>query len=394
MTTCRRNNCNDRIYRTTPAGKLRLCEKHYQTYCRNHQNKEQRKMSVCHYCGVSLTDSRNDKYCSVYHRQLASRKLQNYLLTHSYWYRTESIIARSPFRLYSVTSIDDVADLILLHKRKAKHQRSYFPDTADALRPIPLFRLELCHLYPVSKGGMNIAANIIIAPMLINRLIGDKIPAQHSGFSGVKATGDVIPLSGSLYDSLVARFGSQAVIEKLGSIKLNRFYGNVPRPVDFGGMDRALPLFNLLVEESRRPGLQKQHALFISLKRTYGRLLPFLLELIAAAGFYAILTGDRERFLFRLCRFHDWFLSEDLSLLHPFRIGGLQHFERVLALMLNKYLYRFFAVDCSDPEAIIRFYNGFFSLNVLAAGMPGEIVCFNWKRGKRYQSVTPDVCLI
>lgn len=348
---------------------------------------------TCLYCGVSLADSRNDKYCSMYHRQLASRKLQNNLLTHSYWYRTESIIARSPFRLNSVTSIDDVADLIILHKRKAKHQRSYFPDAAHILRPVPLFILELCHIYPVSKGGMNTAANIIIAPMLINRLIGDKIPVQHAGSPGVKATGDVIPLSGSLYDGLVARFGLQAVIEKLGSIKLNRFYGNVPRPVDFSGMDRALPLFTLLVEESRRPGLQKQHALFISLKRTYERLLPFLLELIAALSFYAILTGDRERFLARLCRFHDWFLSGDFSLLHPFRGGGLQRYEHILALMLNKYLYKFFAVDCSDPEAIIRFYNSFFSLNVLVAGMPGEIICFNWQGGRRYQSVTSDVCL-
>ena len=171
---------------------------------------------TCLYCGVSLADSRNDKYCSMYHRQLASRKLQNNLLTHSYWYRTESIIARSPFRLNSVTSIDDVADLIILHKRKAKHQRSYFPDAAHILRPVPLFILELCHIYPVSKGGMNTAANIIIAPMLINRLIGDKIPVQHAGSPGVKATGDVIPLSGSLYDGLVARFGLQAVIEKIG----------------------------------------------------------------------------------------------------------------------------------------------------------------------------------
>lgn len=388
MARCIRSHCNGTIYRLTPAGRERLCEKHYQTLCHHRENKILRATYFCRYCGVSLADSRNSKYCCVLHRQLASRKLLNNLLTHSYWYRVEDMVARSPFKLNSLLSITDVADIIKLQQYKAKHQRSYLLSMSGGSKPIPLFKLELCHRYPVSKGGMNTATNILIGPSLINRMIGNRIPIQDRGFAGIKAMGEMISFNGSLYDGLIGRFGLQEVNEVLGGIKLNRFYGNEPRPMSFKGMDKDLPLFTLLVEELYRLELDEWRALFMALKCHYERLLPFLLELIAALSFYAILTGDRDRFLARLRRFNDWFLSEHSSALHPFRRGGVESFERILVLMLNTYLFKFFAVDTHDPDAIIEFYNRFFSVPVIAMGNPGEVLCYSWFRGKQYPSTT------
>lgn len=392
MPKCTRNNCNEQINRLSPAGRIRLCEKHYETYCRNRQNKKVKKESKCLYCQISLANSKSSKYCSVYHRQLASRKLQNGLLTHSYWYRTESFITRSSLELASTIGVEDVADLVKLHQYRAKHQRSYFltMDNKDK-KPEPLFPVELCHIYPVSKGGMNIALNILVAPKQINRMLRDQIPDQHQGFPGIKGMGESIPLNGSLYDSLVERSSIQEVIESLGEIKLNHFHCCAPRPIKFRGMGKEIPLFTLFVEELYRLGLEEWGALFMSLKRIYERLVPFMLELIAALSFYAILTGDRDRFLFRLRRFNDWFLSEYPLVRHPFRQGGLGSFERILILMLHKYLLKFFAVDSSDVDAVIGFYNSFFSIEVVARGMPGEILYYYWQWGKRCQSVTPFI---
>lgn len=344
------------------------------------------------YCQISLANSKNSKYCSVYHRQLASRKLQNGLLIHSSWYRTESFIKRSSLELASITGVKDVADLIRLHQYRAKHQRSYFltMDNKEK-KPVPFFHLELCHRYPVSKGGMNVALNILVAPRQINRMLRDKIPDQHHGFPGIKGMGESIPLNGSLYDSLVERSSIQEVIESLGEIKLNHFRCCAPRPIKFKGMGKEIPLFTLLVEELYRLGLEEWGALFMSLKRIYEHLVPFTLELIAVLSFYAILTGDRNRFLFRLRRFNDWFLSEYPLVRHPFRRRGLQSFERILSLMLHKYLLKFFVVDTADVDAVVRFYNSFFSVEVVARGMPGEILCYYWQSGNRYQFTTPFI---
>lgn len=388
MADCKRNNCNKRIYRNTPAGRERLCEVHYQIWCRNQRHALIKKKRKCNYCGGSLANSRNKKYCCIRHRQLASRKLRSNLLTHSYWYHGEKMVARSPLELGSFTTISDVADLIKLQNIKSRHQRSF---TFNREKLIPLLKLELSHRYPVSKGGMNTALNIIISPGLINRLIGNSIPEQKNGFPGIKASGESIPLKGSLYDSLIERFGLQEVNQELESINLKWFSGNAPRPINFSGMAYSLPLFTLFVEELYRLGYQELAEMLMSLKRTYERLLPFLLELIAALGFYAILTGDRKRFLARLCRFYDWFLSEFPLVRHSFRRGGKESFERILALMLNKYLLSFFAVDNSDPDAVIEFYNKFFSLDVLARGEPGEIIVYYWQLGKKYQSFTPFI---
>lgn len=297
---------------------------------------------------------------------------------------------RSSLELESIRGVEDVAGLVRLHQYRAEHQRSYFltMDNKDK-KPEPLSPLELCHIYPVSKGGMNIALNILVAPKRINRMLGDQIPDQHHGFTGIKGMGESIPLNGSLYDSLVERYGVQEVIESLGGIKLNHFRGSAPRPIKFKGMGKEIPLFTLLVEELYRLGLEEWGTLLMSLKRIYEHLVPFMLELIATLSFYAILTGDRDRFLFRLRRFNDWFLSEYPLVRHPFRRGGLQSFERILSLMLRKYLLKFFAVDSASVDAVVGFYNSFFSVEVVAKGMPGEILCYYWQGGNRYQFATP-----
>lgn len=388
MAKCERSNCDKLIRCRTSVGRQRLCEYHYQTLLRNKQHKLIKQNSVCLHCGISLENSRNSKYCCIRHRQYASRKLLNQLLTHSYWYRVESLIERSPLILASVTAPKDIADLIRLYQNKARHQRSYMLSIDDGRKPIPFFPLELAHRYPVSKGGANTALNIIITPSIINRIVSDRIPAQNQGFPGTKAIGKCLPLDGSLYDSLVKLFGSLEVTEQLGVIKLKQFHGNTPRPISFQGIDRGLPLLTLLIEELYRLDLDEWGELFMSLKRTYERLMPFMLELIAALGFYAILTGDKDRFLARLRRFNDWFLSECTHLRHPFRRGGLESFEDILLLILNKYLSKFFAIKSSNLNSVVAFYNKLFSVNVLEIGMLDEIICNSWQRGKMYRSTT------
>lgn len=388
MAKCERNNCDKLIRWQTSVGGERLCEAHYQTLLRNKQNKLIKRNSVCLHCGISLANSRNSKYCCIQHRQYASRKLLNQLLTHSYWYRVESLIERSPHILASVNAPRDIADLIRLYQNKARHQHSYMLSIDNGKKPIPFFPLELAHRYPVSKGGANTALNIIITPSLINRIVSDRIPAQNQGFPGTKAAGKCLPLDGSLYDSLVKSFGSLEVTEQLGAIKLKQFHGNTPRQISFPGIDKGLPLLTLLIEELYRLDLDEWGGLFMSLKRTYERLVPFMLELIAALSFYAILTGDKDRFLARLHRFNDWFLSEYPRLRHPFRRGGLESFEDVLLLMLNKYLLKFFAINSSDLNSVVMFYNKLFSVNVLEIGMLDEIICNSWQRGKMYRSTT------
>lgn len=333
--------------------------------------------------------SRNTKYCSAYHRQLASRKLPNDLLTHSFWYRTECLIKRSPLCLASITGPGDIVDLVKLHQLKAKHQHSYFLTVNHGSKPVPFFPLELSHHYPVSKGGANTARNILIAPGLINRIIGSRIPEQHRGFSGVRFTGETVVFNGSLYEGLVTLFGSQEVNELLGGIKLKRFYGQTPRPLNFGGIECTLPLFSLFNAEIYRLGYGEWFQFFISLKRTWGQLIPFMLELVAAISFYAVLSGDRDRFLFRLRRFSDWFLSESANIRHPFRKHGIEGFEGILSLMIRKYMRLFFEVDSNRPAAVIDFYNRFFSVDVISPGRVGEVICHAWREGKQYSSCTP-----
>ena len=398
MALCKRPCCTEEINWRTPAGKMRLCETHYQHRSQREQRLAQKKSRVCRYCQASLANTRNTVYCCCHHRQLGSRKWTNALnpnlLTHSYWYQVEKAIKQNPRQLGSVFSPADIATLLWLYQRKAHYQLSYYHEPILNTKPTPLLQLDLCHWYPNSKGGMNTGKNIVIAPSYLNQLIGNRIPDQSKGFPGIKSPDTNVPLNGSLYDALVSVFGISNTIDSLGTVKLSIFRGSHTRPLSFRGVDKALPLFTLLRDELMRLGQQSLLRVLKLLHGFYAGILPLVLELMAMMIFYALLTGDRDRFLARLQRFCDWFYADDSHLRHRFRCLDREAFEGILQGLLRKYLFLFFGIQPDDQTALIALYNRFFAREVITEENGNEIRCYAWNLGVQRSSITPRVVLV
>ncbi|WP_211361115.1 hypothetical protein [Enterobacter asburiae] len=355
MAICVRKNCTLAVCGNIKERSKRLCKRHYAAYNQNRIAKEDKALSVCQYCGLSLAKMRNKKYCCKAHRQLGSRKLLGKIITDiigfSYWGHIQHHIKRSPLELASINGVHDITGMYQLYQRKTKHQRSYVLELEQRdvltekskIKPKPLLRLEICHFYPVNSGGENAPDNVIIAPLRINRMLKDTIPYQGSHFPGLKALGKKILLNGSLYDGLVARFGKIVVDEELSSIgKLKQFHGNCAKNPEFRGMHHEFPLLMLLIEELLRLGHHDIVKFLQGIRRDYEGLLPIYVELVAAIMFYAILTGDRDRFLMRFMRIQRWFDDTTSSTRHPFRAWGRDNYERCMYLLLRQYLRLFF----------------------------------------------------
>lgn len=299
----------------------------------------------------------------------------------------ENSIKRNLYLLGSVSNMTEIVNYYHLYLRKSHYQRSYtlpLSDLQEKLTLAPLPFLDISHLYPNAKGGANTTENMIIAPSFINRRNNDAIPFQGQGFGGIQSTGELIPFNGSLYDSLTARFGSEEVNAALREITpAKRFYGNVPRNIEFGGIEQQLPLFTLLHGELWRLGHYKTSGCLGEIRQLFPEY-PLYLELLAIVGFHAVLSGDPDRIMALLCRVFNKCFNINSSLREPHKqcIG-------LMYRLLSKYLRRYFSVEIDDREAVVAFYNGFYSQEIIAPGdSEDEVVCYRYFTGVRRSATT------
>lgn len=392
MTQCDRGNCKKDILRRTASGNAGLCEEHYRTFLFNQQNQERRSLSICQYCGSSLAATRNEKYCSTGCRQKGSRKIPSdsviSILGSSYSHHINETIKRNPLSLNSITRAEDVVDFHQLYQIKARHQRSYaipaYEGYQGKLKPVALLCIEICHMYPNGKGGANIVDNLIIAPELINRRNRDVIPYQGHGFGGIKSVGENISYSGSLYEGLVERFGSFVVNDALSKITpVKRFHGNAVREIEFSNIEQSLPLFTLLYEEIWRLGHRGIAKNLGEIRQLYP-YYPLYLELLAIIGFHSVLSGDPDGFMAILCRVFNKYFSHASRIASPHkRCSGLMY------LLLKKYLLRYFSVKIESKEAVVAFYNKFYSQEVVALSpIEDKVICYLYSRGIRRSTST------
>ena len=392
MTQCDRNNCRRKVSRLSATGKADLCEYHYQRFQINQKNKERRLLSTCQYCGHSLAETRNKQYCSAACRQKDSRKINTNntvsILDSSYLKHINSTYIRNPFILGSITGPEDVVDFHQLYQIKARHQRSYaipaYEGYQGKLKLVALLCIEICHMYPNGKGGANIADNLIIAPELINRRNRDVIPYQGHGFDGIKSAGECIPFNGSLYDGLAEQYGVLRVNEELRRITpVRRFHGNVPREIVFGGIEQQLPLFTLLHGELWRLGHHRISECLGEIRQLFPEY-PLYLELLAIVGFHAVLSGDPDRIMALLCRVFNKCFDATSLLREPHK----QCIDLMYRL-LRKYLRRYFNVEIDSREAVVTFYNGFYSQEIIAPGdADDEVVCYRYSTGVKHSATT------
>ncbi|EBG2974467.1 hypothetical protein EL44_10970 [Salmonella enterica] len=349
-----------------------------------------RLLSKCDYCKRPLTETRNIKYCCVECRQKGSRKIPSNgtlsILGSSYFQHIEKTIKRNPFKLGSITSLEDILDYYHLYIRKARHQRSYaipaYEGYQGTLKPVGLLFLEVCHQLPNSKGGANTSANMIIAPKFINNQINDAIPYQYGNYPGIKSTRECIPFSGSLFDGLVEQYGLPAVTAQLSKITpAKRFYGTVVRDIKFNGIDNELPLSTLLHEELWRLG-HKRIAECLENSRKMFSYYPLYLELLAIVCFYTVLTGDADDVIGFICRLFHRCFAKTVSNSH-------QRYTELIYLLLSRYLYKYFSVKVVDRDAVVRFYNSLYSKEIIAPGeTENEVLCYRYRSGSRCSKTT------
>ncbi|HDS9724885.1 TPA: hypothetical protein QH957_001558 [Enterobacter bugandensis] len=299
----------------------------------------------------------------------------------------ENAIKRNLYLLGSVSDMGDIINYYHLYILKSRHQRSYTPQPSEDDEKTTLeklFFLDICHVYPNAKGGASSAENLIIAPSFINRRNNDAVPYQGQGFGGIQSAGELIPFNGSLYDSLIARFGPEDVNATLREIiPAKRFHGNVPREIDFGGIEQQLPLFTLLHGELWRLGHHRISECLGEIRQLFPEY-PLYLELLAIVGFQAVLSGDPDRIMALLCRVFNKCFDVTSSLREPHKqcIG-------LMYRLLRKYLRRYFSVEIHSREAVVAFYNGFYSQEIIAPGdSEDEVLCYRYSIGIRSSTST------
>lgn len=367
MAVCKRNNCIAQIGHSPAERILQLCSVHYHGRLLNAARREKRATLICRYpaCGISIADTRNQYYCCKEHRDKARRLIDDdaivRLVKHSYWLNVEAMLKNNPHGLGSITGPTDIADLILLYQRKASHQKAYnilnghrVADTTKRL--IPWLELELCHIYPNSKGGTNTARNIIIAPAAINRMMKDFIPCSQSGvLSGIKAMETPHPVKSTLLKALTDKYGSDAVQEALSGVKHLAFADLSLSRRLFGADIYAFPpLIRLLKEEALRLNLISLWETLVCTEVSVWLNAGPANELFAVAAFHALLNGDADRLLEQCYRLVDEIRGKHKRA--PQTIyGEFQH-------ILSQYMTQYFHINTSDHRACNLFYNRFFSV--------------------------------
>ena len=346
---------------------LRLCPVHYQGRQLNAARRTERAALICQYpaCGISISETRNQFYCCKEHRDKARRLIDDdaiiRLVKHSYWLNVEAMLKNNSLGLGSITGPTDIAALIRLYQRKAIHQKTYnmlnghrVADTTKRL--IPWLDLELCHIYPNSKGGANIARNIIIAPAAINRMMKDFIPCCQSGvLSGIKAMETPQPVKSTLLKALTDKYGSDAVQEALYGVKHLAFADlSLSRRLFDTDIYAFPPLTRLLKEEALRLNLMSLWETLVCTEVSVWLNAGPANELFAVAAFHALLNGDADHLLEQCYR-----LVDEIRVKHK---RGSQQIYDEFQHILSQYMAKYFHIDTSDHRACNLFYNRFFSV--------------------------------
>ncbi|XQS16417.1 hypothetical protein ACJ6TS_20980 [Citrobacter telavivensis] len=275
----------------------------------------------------------------------------------------------NPLGLGSITELGDIIDLIRLYVRKADHQKAYntlngrrvTDSQGQAIKRFsPWVELELCHIYPNSKGGANIARNIIIAPSVINRMMKDAVPVSTSGgtFSGIKGSGSSLPVKTTLLKALTEEYGPLEVQKALYPVKHMTFADpNVSRRLFGTNIYAYPPLLKLLKEEALRLNLWQLLDSVNHIKNCCWLSAGPANELFAVAAFHAILNGDADNFIDIFSK-----LREDL-IAHAIDKKELDHayYQNVM----DQYMSRYFHLDLHNWEACNIFYNTFFTVSPL-----------------------------
>lgn len=111
---------------------------------------------------------------------------------------------------------------------------------------------------------------------------------------------------------------------------------------------------------------------------------PLYLELLAIVGFHAVLSGDPDRVMALLCRVFNKCFDATSLLREPHK----QCIDLMYRL-LSKYLRRYFSVEVDDREAVVAFYNGFYSQEIIAPGdADDEVVCYRYCTGIKSSATT------
>ncbi len=371
MAICKRNNCNLSIGDLPDERKLRLCPKHYQGKLSNAAKRAQRWGLTCQYppCGISLSGTRNQRYCCIEHRNKDRRLIDDdaivSLVKHSYWINVESMLKNNPLGLGSINCPDDIAELIRLYERKAAHQKAYNTINGRRVtdskglaikRLTPWLELELCHIYPNSKGGANITRNIIIAPSLINRMMKDSVPVCNTRgtFSGIKAAGLSLSVESTLLKALTEKYGAFEIQEALSPVKNVTFADpGIPRRLFGTDIYAYPPLLKLLKEESSRLELWDLRESINHIESSHWLSAGPANDLFAVAAFHAMLNGDKDNLL------------EIFSGLHEDVTERARRKERLIHAyyqnVLEDYMARYFGLDLNNQEACVLFYNTYFT---------------------------------
>ncbi len=376
------------------------CYEHYTGYLLRKNQREEHARQVCANkgCASTLAGTRNQLYCSDACRRESERRLDvtqlSKIMNWSYMKNVQHMIDRSPLKLGSVTSVDDIIALLRLYVGKGSYQLSYAitPLNSGKYKPKPLLELELCHLYPVGAGGANIPENIFIAPKLINRKNNSAIPCQAHTFRGVVSHGELIPMGDNLLTGLTDLYGVEAVTEALSGLERPKhFHGSSRREPNFQGIQHELPLFSLLRNELWRFKQYETASMLFSIGRVTEISLhfPIYLELLAILGFSDVLSGERDRLLIRMRSIERAFFGDPATGKFGRRSGGIDDYKAVMYRFIRKYLYRYFGVELERLDSVVAFYNGFFSLPVVGTDWAsGNLVCYLYRDGVRHSETT------
>lgn len=328
MAICCRKGCGEHIAPISYDNNIRLCFFHFNKRNELAQKRNIKNRSQCTVCGAGLSEIRNSKYCSNKCKGIGMRILKEADKTdihhHSYWINAENLIKQNPLQLNSINSLCDIVDLVSLYKVKAKFQMSCNRILGEKItskikrnehKLRAFMHIDMSHLFPNSKGGLNIAKNILIAPSFINKLAKDKAPENYyyqefNGFQSGRKRGDI---SHSLIGAIVKKHTEIEVDNMFSSIgKLPRIKNGDTRDLDISEIFNQVFIFGLLKSECQRLHFRDCYYCLrffetlkgrnIEIKYGWIRFLPCYLDMIALLFFYALLRGDCDNYLLRIKR--------------------------------------------------------------------------------------------
>lgn len=366
---CKRDNCSTTMGNSIGERKYRLCSKHYNGMIARRIKREEKKNTICGYCGSSIALSRNNKFCSTNCRVKATRIIDDdnivALHNHSWWISLEAMLKANPVGLGSITVLNDICEMMGLYFIKSNYQRPYNMIDGEFLtdeygerikRFIPWIPLELSHRYPNSKGGANTTKNILIAPGLINRMVKDNLPKYETGnpYNGVKAQGGSYKISKTLLKALVENFGRTEVKDALWIVKRVPF-ADITRAKNLNFYITLQPLLGLLLAELHRLNLVDLRTAVKTIA-TSTRICNSLIdaELLAVSCFHALLTGDKDRFLDELVQLDMAFCDASKSKEIKDRINSF-------ITVHSRYMKKVFHINTRSEREKLNLYNRFFT---------------------------------